>query len=36
MPEQGGIILGDGGWQELPPDDIEMVRCWILGGALQN
>ncbi len=36
MPEQGGIILNDAGWQELPAADIEMVRCWILGGALNN
>jgi hypothetical protein len=30
MPGQGQISTG---WKELPADEIEMVRCWILGGA---
>jgi hypothetical protein len=34
MPEPPAIHFGDaGGWQELPANEIEMVRCWILGGA---
>jgi hypothetical protein len=32
MPASG---LGSG-WKELAPDEIEMVRCWILGGAKNN
>ncbi len=32
MPKAGGLMTG-GGWTELPKDDIEMVRCWIQGGA---
>jgi hypothetical protein len=29
MPKSGLAT----GWNELPADQIEMVRCWILGGA---
>jgi hypothetical protein len=36
MPEPPAIGFADAGWVELPPSDIEMVRCWILGGALNN
>jgi len=36
MPEPPSIHLGDAGWQELPAAEIEMVRCWILGGAMNN
>lgn len=30
MPQGAGL---NPGWKELPQDEIEMVRCWILGGA---
>jgi hypothetical protein len=33
MPEHSGIPIMAGDWKELPPDEIEMVRCWIEGGA---
>jgi hypothetical protein len=38
MPESEGVLPGDAGsgWHELPADQIEMVRCWILGGAEDN
>lgn len=32
MPASGLAI----GWKELAPDEIEMVRCWILAGAKKN
>jgi hypothetical protein len=33
MPKSAGLVTGGGGWNELPKDEIDMVRCWIQGGA---
>jgi hypothetical protein len=31
MPKPGGLMGAT--WTELPADEIEILRCWILGGA---
>jgi hypothetical protein len=36
MPNASGLVTGGGGWTELPKDEIEMVRCWIQGGAKED
>lgn len=38
-PDEGAPMPKSGlasGWKELPQDEIEMLRCWILAGAKKN
>ncbi len=38
-PSEGSPMPKNGltnGWNELPASELEMVRCWIAGGAKDN